>query len=454
MGLSFMRIDQVVMSGDGFYQSMAYHAYGQLSLSSFVLQCALCLASIALAYGVRHWALVRLRWQGPWLRHVRSGIQTMGAAVVTVLFLSTLFWGGQVLGLSAHDLLVLWKVLALTLWVLAIRVGGWFFRHVLHPHEVLRIFLHLFEWAAVAVVVLTFFGLFQPITAYIQAIEFSIGEQVFKGANIVTGVLMGVVALTVAGQIADVVDRLLQRYARQETIQGNDALILTRLFSMGIFVLTLVGVLVSSGIDLTTLAAFAGAMGIGLGFGLQEFVVNYVSGLYVLLERALKVGDYVTIDKITGRVVQMSSRALVVRDAVGTESLIPNSSVIKGVLQNHTLSNDDFRVSFLLKIADVADYPRARELILQSLKNAPRVLPDPAGDVLIASVAAGEVTLETSFWINDLHNGHKGLISDLMFDICMRFRSEGVLLASEEAELFASAKALTPKALGTEWLFR
>jgi small-conductance mechanosensitive channel len=167
---------------------------------------------------------------------------------------------------------------------------------------------------------------------------------------------------------------------------------------------------------------------------LQEFVVNYVSGLYVLLERALKVGDYVTIDKITGRVVQMSSRALVIRDAVGTESLIPNSSVIKGVLQNHTLSNDDFRVSFLLKIGDIADYPRARELILQSLKTSPRVLVDPPRDVLIAAVTASEVTLETSFWINDLHNGQKGLVSDLLFDICMRFRADGVGLAADGAE--------------------
>jgi small-conductance mechanosensitive channel len=203
---------------------------------------------------------------------------------------------------------------------------------------------------------------------------------------------------------------------------------------MGIFVFTLVGVLVSSGVDLTTLAAFAGAMGIGLGFGLQEFVVNFVSGVYVLIERALKVGDYVTINQITGRVVQLSSRAVVVRDSVGTESLIPNSSVIKGVLQNHTLSNDDFRVSFLLKIADVADYPRARDLILQSLKTTPRVLPEPAGNVLIVSVADSEVNLETSFWINDLQNGQKGLVSDLMFDICMRFRQEGVLLASQDSD--------------------
>ena len=432
MSLSFMRIDQVVMSGDGFYQSIAYHAYLNLALPNFVAQCALCVLSIAAAYLLRWRLLRRMAVGGTKFRQLgMAGLQTMGPAVFAASCMAAFLGAGLLWGWAALDLLVLWKVLSLTLWVLAIRVAGWFFRHVLHPHEVLRIFLHMIEWSVVLVAVLTFFGLFQPITTFIQTIEFSIGEQVFKGVNIATGLIMGVVALTVAGQIADLVARLLQRYARQETIQGNDALILTRLFSMGIFMFTLIGVLVSSGVDLTTLAAFAGAMGIGLGFGLQEFVVNFFSGLYVLLERALKVGDYVTIDKITGRVVQMSSRALVIRDAVGTESLIPNSSVIKGVLQNHTLSNDDFRVSFLLKIGDIADYPLARELILQSLKTSPRVLVEPTGEVLIAAVAASEVTLETSFWINDLHNGHKGLVSELLFDICMRFRAEGVGLAAE-----------------------
>ena len=434
MSMSFMRIDEVVMSGDGFYQSMAYHAYLSLELTSFVLQCTLCLLSIAIGYIARWRLLTRIPVQGLWPQLLHAGVQTMGPVLVAVICMAALFFMGRALGQTSHELMVLWKVLSLTLWVLVIRVCGWFFRHVLHPHDVLRIFLHLIEWSVVLVAVLTFFGLFQPLISQVRLIEFSIGDQVFKGANIVTGVLMGAVALTVAGQIADLVDRLLHRYARQQTIQANDALILTRLFSMGIFVFTLVGVLVSSGVDLTTLAAFAGAMGIGLGFGLQEFVVNFVSGVYVLIERALKVGDYVTINQITGRVVQLSSRAVVVRDSVGTESLIPNSSVIKGVLQNHTLSNDDFRVSFLLKIADVADYPRARDLILQSLKTTPRVLPEPAGNVLIVSVAASEVNLETSFWINDLQNGQKGLVSDLMFDICMRFRQEGVLLASQDAD--------------------
>lgn len=445
MSMNFMRIDEVVMSGDGFYQSMAYHAFQSLDVFSFSLQCALCLLSIALGYLMRWRWLASMGTHGRWRGLLHSGVQTMGPAVVAILCLLGFFGMGLLWGLTSRELMVLWKVLSLTLWVLAIRVAGWFFRHVLRPHEVLRIFLHLMEWAAVVVTVLTFFGLFQPLVAHVHAIEFSIGAQVFKGANIVTGVLMGVVALTVAGQIADLVDRLLHRYARHETIQANDALILTRLFSMGIFVFTLVGVLVSSGVDLTTLAAFAGAMGIGLGFGLQEFVVNFVSGLYVLLERALKVGDYVTINQITGRVVQLSSRAVVVRDSVGTESLIPNSSVIKGVLQNHTLSNDDFRVSFPLKIADVADYPQARVLILESLKTSPRVLPEPSGHVLITSVCATEVLLETSFWINDLQNGQKVLVSDLLFDIGMRFRKAGVRLAAEGAEL--GRPGLNPPAL-------
>lgn len=441
MVLNFMQIDQVVMSGDGFYQSMAYHAYQSLPLNSFALQCLLCVFSIATGYVLRRWALARLNALGPRTFYGYHAVQVMGPAVVALLLLSSFLGAAWLFGLHEQELMVLSKVFSLTLWVLAIRLAGWFFRYVLRPHEVLRIFLHLIEWSAVVVAVLTFFGLFQPLTSHVQAIEFSVGEQVFKGANIVTGVLMGVVALTVAGQIADLVDRLLQRCTKQETIQGNDALILTRLFSVSIFLFTLVGVLVSSGVDPTTLVAFAGALGIGLGFGLQEFVVNFVSGLYVLLERTLKVGDYVTIEKITGQVVQMSSRALVVRDAVGTESLIPNSSVIKGVLQNHTLSNDDFRVSFLLKMADVRDYPKAQELISQSLMNAPRVLSDPLGEVLIVSVTANEVVLETSFWINDLCNGHKGLVSDLLFEICMRFRTEGIHLASQDPLPAASASA-------------
>jgi len=342
-------------------------------------------------------------------------------------------------GLGSDDLMLLSRVFRLSLWVYGIRNAGWVLRHVLHPHGILRIFLHLIEWFSIGAVILTFLGLLLPAVSAINSVEFSIGSQVFRGANIVTGIMLAVVALTVAGQVAQLVEKLLGRYARQQKLQANDALIMTRLFSVGIFVLTVVAVMVQSGVGLTTLAAFAGAMGIGLSFGLQDFVANFVSGLSVLLERALKVGDYVTINDITGRVVRMSSRAVVIRDRVGTESLIPNRNVIKGVLQNYTLSNDDFRMTIPLKIAEISDYPRAKALILDALKTSPRVLASPGADVLICGFGADEVKLEISFWINDFHLDQNELVSALLYEVAMRLKAAGVPLALDGAQSYLAA---------------
>ena len=175
---------------------------------------------------------------------------------------------------------------------------------------------------------------------------------------------------------------------------------------------------------------------------MQEMVINFFSGLYILFERAMKVGDYVTINHITGRVVQLTSRAVMVRDAVGTESLIPNSELTKSILQNHTLSNDDFRVSFSLKIADIANFLDARELILQALQEHPRVLKDQPLRVELTALSADEVKLEVSCWINDLHNGQKGLISDLLYAVGMSLRSHGVSLAGASAATLEAVKSV------------
>ena len=442
MQLNFMSIEQVVMSGDGFYQSMAYHAFLNLDDRSFWLQCFYCLLAIGSGYGARHWVSTKSVLSQQAGKLGSSAVEVMGPAVWACAWMGAALAAGLALDHPAKDLMVIWKVLSLTVWVLLVRFGGWVLRYVMRPHDLLQFFLLVIEWFIVLAMVLTFFGLFQPLNAAINDVKFAIGDQVFKGSNIVSGITMGVLALTVAGQLSHGLDWVLQRYARQEKIMANDALMLTRVFSVCMFIFVTVGVLVSSGIDASTLAAFAGALGIGLGFGLQEVVVNFVSGLYILLERAMKVGDYVTINQITGRVVQLTSRAIVIRDAVGTESLIPNSGVTKGVLQNHTLSNEDFLVSFHLRIADVADFPFVREQILMALEAHPRVLKDEPRNVLISAVQQGEVVLEISCWINDLRNGQKGFISDLLFDICTRLKTHSKLLSSGPSVNARSAESV------------
>ncbi len=115
-----------------------------------------------------------------------------------------------------------------------------------------------------------------------------------------------------------------------------------------------------------------------------------------------------------------------------TESLIPNSSLSTHILQNHTLSNDDYRVSFTLRLAHIGDYQQAKAVILQEMARHPRVLKNQPQGVLVADLTADEVRLDVSCWINDLHNGQKALVSDLLYAIGMAFAQRGVALAHVE----------------------
>ena len=417
------------LDGKGFFHSVAYDAYLTMPAWSFWLQCVVCVVLLGSAYGWRY----RRFQHGPVLpgRSPRysSFVAVVGSALLFTSALLLCLLVLHVLGAERADVRVLAEVFQLTALVLGVRAASWFFRKVMRAHQILQFFVLLIEWALVLSAVLAFFGLLHPLKMAVHGIEFAVGNQVFKGMNIVGGVSMAVLALAVAGQLAELVAWALDKYKAREGIADNDALILTRLFTVSLFLITVVAVLVGSGIEAATLSAFGAALGIGLGFGLQEVVLNFFSGLYVLFERAIKPGDYVTIQGVSGRVDRLTSRAIVVRDGVGTESLIPNSVITKGVLQNHTLSNNDCRIAFVLHIAQVKDFPRTRELAIEAMRAHPRVLQDKPMNVLVLAVFDGLVKLEASLWINDLHNGRFSLVSDLQFAIATRLVDAGIALA-------------------------
>jgi small-conductance mechanosensitive channel len=422
------------LDGKGFFHSVAYDAYLTMPGWSFWLQCLVCITLLGGAYWWRYrlfaTGAVALSRASP---RLRSFVAIVGPALLVTGVLLACLLVLHLLGAERADVRVLAEVFFLTALVLGVRLASWFFRKVMRAHQILQFFVFLIEWALVLSAVLAFFGLLHPLKMAVQGIEFSIGNQVFKGMNIVGGVSMAVLALAVAGQLAEMVAWGLEKYKSREGIADNDALILTRLFTVTLFLVTVVGVLVGSGIEAATLSAFGAALGIGLGFGLQEVVLNFFSGVYLLFERAIKPGDYVSINGVSGKVERLTSRAIVIRDGVGTESLIPNSFITKGVLQNHTLSNNDYRVSFKLALANVAQFDAASGLIVAVLRSHPRALLNKPQTVFLTSIGADRAELEVSLWINDLQNGRQSLISELYRDIGMALAQADIALAEISA---------------------
>jgi small-conductance mechanosensitive channel len=419
------------LDGKGFFHSVAYDAYLTMPGWSFWLQCAVCIGLLGGAYWWRYRLFASgggaLQGKSP---RLRSFVAIVGPALLVTGTLLACLLVLHLMGAERADVRVLAEVFLLTALVLGVRLASWFFRKVMRAHQILQFFVFLIEWALVLTAVLAFFGLFHPLKMAVQGIEFSVGNQVFKGMNIVGGVSMAVLALAVAGQLSEMVAWGLEKYQSREGIADNDALILTRLFTVTLFLVTVVGVLVGSGIEAATLSAFGAALGIGLGFGLQEVVLNFFSGVYLLFERAIKPGDYVTINGVSGRVDRLTSRAIVIRDGVGTESLIPNSFITKGVLQNHTLSNNDYRVSFKVALSDVARFDEATDLIVAVLRAHPRTLLDKPQTVFLTGVYADRAELEVSLWINDLHKGRQSLTSDLYRSIALALDTADIALAS------------------------
>lgn len=181
MRLNFMQIEDVVMSGDGFAQSMAYHAYTHLALGSFVLQCIYCMAAIGLGYVGRSLMCHQLEARWPRQTLLHSLVRNAGPAALACASMSLALAVVWAVHGDRHDLLVIWKVMSLTLWVLGVRLASWVFRRVMRPHELLRFFLWLIEWSLVLMMVLTFFGCFQPMVQAVDSVRFSVGDQVFKG---------------------------------------------------------------------------------------------------------------------------------------------------------------------------------------------------------------------------------------------------------------------------------
>ena len=167
------------------------------------------------------------------------------------------------------------------------------------------------------------------------------------------------------------------RLMRADRIDMNLRVVLARVGRAFMVLLALLLGLSFAGLDLTVLSVFGGALGVGLGLGLQKIASNYVSGFIILLDRSLRIGDLISVDKFYGMVARINTRYTVVQAFDGTEAIVPNEMLVSLPVTNHSFNDRRIRLAFKVFLRYGADLDRALRLAIDAAAAQPRVLKDP-----------------------------------------------------------------------------
>jgi small-conductance mechanosensitive channel len=203
-------------------------------------------------------------------------------------------------------------------------------------------------------------------------------------------------------------------------------------------VLILVAVLISLslvGIDLTVLSVFGGALGVGLGLGLQKIASNYVSGFVILLDRSLTIGDMITVDKYSGKVTQINTRYTVLQGLDGMESIVPNEMLVSGAVQNSSLSSSMLNISTKVSVAYDTDVDTVLKLLEDAALTVERVQKEKAPSAQLLSFGADGLDLQVSFWIDDPENGRGGVTSDVNRAIWRALKENNISVPFPQREM-------------------
>ena len=180
------------------------------------------------------------------------------------------------------------------------------------------------------------------------------------------------------------------------------------------------------GIDLTALSVLGGAIGVGLGFGLQKLAANYVSGFVILAERSLRIGDMVKVDNFEGRITDIATRYTVIRALNGREAIVPNEMLITQRVENSSLADPRVLVSTIVQVGYGTDLEACMPALIQVVAGVPRVMEDPGPVVQLSQFVADGLELTINFWILDPENGQGGVRSDVNLAIWKYLKAQGI----------------------------
>jgi small-conductance mechanosensitive channel len=313
-----------------------------------------------------------------------------------------------------------------------VQITVYLLRHAFAPSGVLRYWERSLAWAIWIGLALHITGLLGELRILLDGLRFTVGRQQVSVLEIVSGLLSVAVTVVVALWVARVIEGRLQA-ARE--LDPSLRAVFSKLTKTVLVVLAVLVALPLVGIDLTVLSVFGGALGVGIGFGLQKIAANYISGFIILLDRSISPGALITIDDRYGAVTRLTARYIVLRSLDGTEAIIPNETVVSSTVINHSYSDNVVRVEVPVQISYQSDIERALELMQQAARQHPRVVRQPEPVAMVIAFADSGINLELYAWIADPEGGKGNLRSDIYRELWKLFKANGIEIPFPQREV-------------------
>jgi small-conductance mechanosensitive channel len=288
------------------------------------------------------------------------------------------------------------------------------------------------SWAAWGLAVLWITGLAGPILDELDGLQFMLGKTRISVSHVLEVVLTSGFVLVLALWLSATIEQRVLNRAFEDLSMRKVAANAMRVL---LLVIGTLFALSSLGFDLTTLSVIGGALGVGIGFGLQKLAANYVSGFVILLERSLRIGDFVRVDGFEGRVTDIKTRYTLVRAGNGSESVVPNELLLTQRVENLSLESRHLLQTCTFWVGLESDVERVQALLTQAALSAEWVLSSPAPQALLGEVAPQGLRFNLNFWMEDPVNGQSLTRSRVNIAALSALRASGVMLVHSPQEV-------------------
>jgi small-conductance mechanosensitive channel len=414
------------------------YLFGELPVTELLRQLAVIALCVACGWALSRWVrkLFTLSGGADEQSVVHIGVKSFVRVLSPLLILILLALARLAL-IRLKLPVTLWHVMMpLMISQVAMRFVFYVLRRIFVKETTAGAFLQLFEKAFATLVwicvLLYITGMWPDLVDYLDTTMLPLGRHKTSLLTILQATASVLVTLIIALWAGAMLE---DRMMKLNTMHSSLRTVVARLMRA---ILILVAILVSLslvGIDLTVLSVFGGALGVGLGLGLQKIASSYVSGFVILLERSLAIGDMVNVDRYFGKVTQINTRYTILEGLDGIESVLPNEMFMSTPVQNYSLNRKIIRLATQVTILYQDDIETVLSMLEKAVFAVERVSDQILPQALLIKIGEDGLQLEIGFWITDPENGRLNVLSDVNRAIWRVFKTHGIQVAHPKRDI-------------------